>query len=89
MNKLDKIKLELAGGWYNPSSQYGKSLAWEFRVNNKGWYMGREYIGHNIREALETIGQLEGNSPNTCLRCNTQLAQEDGEWMCPNGDCEL
>ncbi len=55
MKVADREKLEAGGAWYNPSSQFDKSKAIEFRVNNKGWYVGQEYIGFTIKEALDWL----------------------------------
>jgi len=55
MQMSDKAKLEVEGAWFNPSSQPDKSLAWGWPVNNKGWYMGNVFIGHNYKEALDWL----------------------------------
>ena len=55
MQQADKAKLEVEGAWFNPSSQYGKSKASHLPVNNKGWYMGDTFIGHNYKEALDWL----------------------------------
>ena len=58
MRMSDRAKLEAEGCWFNPSSQYNKTLARHtdgFRVNNKGWYHGRTFIGDNYKEAIKWL----------------------------------
>ena len=55
MQQADKAKLEVEGARFNPSSRHDKSFAIGWPVNNKGWYMGREFIGWNFREAIDWL----------------------------------
>ena len=55
MQMSDKAKLEAEGARFNPSSQPDKSIAWGWQVNNRGWYIGKQFIGHNFKEALDWL----------------------------------
>ncbi len=55
MQMSDKAKLEAEGARFNLSSQPDKSFASGWQVNNKGWYMGEEFIGYNYKQALDWL----------------------------------
>ena len=59
MQMSDRAKLEVEGCWYNPSSQYDKSLAKHLPINNKGWYYKDAFIGDNYKEALNWLHNME------------------------------
>ena len=55
MYMSDKAKQEVEGARFNTSSQDDKSIAKCWLMNNRGWYMGQQFIGHNYKEAIDWL----------------------------------